>query len=112
MNVRTVFRHPDRCPDCGNWMTPAVRYEESRTIDVRICWDCGAEDRPLYRRSRFERNGDPWDWITLCPHCGTSFFGPREGNGPRTYCSMACATRANAPSLRHDAGGRYSGRSA
>ena len=79
----------ERC-GCGAWKVPALRYEASRTVETRCCFRCGEEDPPLYRRSRFQRNGPE---SVPCKFCKQPF--PRRSNYPhQQFCGRVCQGRA------------------
>lgn len=78
MKVRSVPRPDGKPCSCGHVMTPGRRYEATRTLDVSICWQCGAEDPPLYRRPVVHRRHCRW--------CGDAFFADDD----RKACSEGC----------------------
>lgn len=73
--------------DCGHLMTPGLRYEATRTVDVRICWTCGNETPPLYGQSaRLVTRTRGCGW------CGERFaLTPTDPD--RKTCSLACADK-------------------
>lgn len=81
-----------RCP-CGGLMAPALRYEASRTVEVRCCWRCGLEDPPLYKRSRLERNGPEFLAGGACEGCGKAFC-LRPDYPTQRFCGRLCQGRA------------------
>lgn len=85
---------------CGGTLKPAVRYETQpmRTVDVRCCFDCGAEQPPLYRRHREQRNGEPYAQQAWCQWCGRSFS--RVARRKPLYCNHSCMGRALAARVK------------
>lgn len=113
--IRTIpARHNQACvsDNCGGVMQPATRFEARKTIDVWICWRCGREDPPLYRRATTVRNGravDPERALTkTCRWCSSPFRVWR--NDITRYCSMSCANRAAVVSTQRRSDGRIIGR--
>ena len=76
---------------CGGKPSPAQRVEADQTVDVRICWTCGAEEPPLYPRTQRQRDGDPFDLEAVCEECEQPFCQSRRHRSD--LCGLACSTR-------------------
>jgi hypothetical protein len=93
-------------------MVPATRFESAPavTVDVLICWECGAEDPPLYRRTTIQRNATTSTTPARCDECGVEFIaddthGPRLSD--RRYCSQQHANIANRRHVKRPLWERY-----
>lgn len=79
--IRAARKPESRPCPCGGVMQPARRYEATRTLDVLICWRCGAEDPAMvcdYRAPSM-----------YCRWCGARFTAtdPRQRYCPDTDCA-------------------------
>ena len=70
-----------RCP-CGGLMVPALRYEASRTVEVRLCPDCWSEDPPFLQGRTRPKEPER----KRCRRCSSVLKGARA----RVWCSRAC----------------------
>lgn len=69
-----VLLAPRPCNRCTGTMVPASRLEAAgRTVAVLICWQCGADDPPLYRRATAPATVAAEERAPLCDWCGMPF---------------------------------------
>lgn len=83
---RTVARPATRPCLCGSKMTPATRYEATRTVDVWCCWTCGLEDPPLYAGTEIVRRACRW--------CGVRYTARVAPGASVGACSDECKRRS------------------
>jgi len=81
------------CPDCGGALSAGLLYGLApEPTDCLICWECGYQVPPVYRRSRWERNEYAPRFDGECRACG----GTTTARGPhllRALCDDCYATR-------------------
>jgi hypothetical protein len=86
---------------CGGLMEPALRYEATATVLVAVCWQCGAEDPPLYQRTALQRNGMPFDQESVCPRCAKPFMRASSRVDKQRHCSLRCQRLAASAQVRN-----------
>lgn len=78
------------CPRCQSAMVAGTRYEADGTVDVTICWTCGAEFPPF--GACCTRNPLPI-FVPIperdCEQCDAP-LALRYANDPRRFCSPEC----------------------
>lgn len=82
----------ERHRDCKGRMVPSRRHGPGDIVtDVSCCFTCGLEDPPLYDRSAYARNGEPYPYMATCEWCGKEFSNSLHTIRQR-YCAISCAT--------------------
>mgnify|MGYP007071628303 CR=1 FL=1 len=80
----------DRC-GCGAWTVAGLRYEASRTVEVRLCPSCWREEPPLYALAipRRVKEDVRATWRVDCAGCGAAFIATSKHPDQR-YCTRTC----------------------
>lgn len=83
----------DRC-GCGAWTVAGLRYEASRTVQVRLCLSCWREEPPFFVRPVAVKPAES----KRCKRCGDEIPHRRLGY---SHCSLACRRASEKATARY-----------
>lgn len=79
------------CVCCGGTMTRGKRFERTVTVDVVVCWTCGAETPPMHRAlAAVAPQPAPQPKPAPASYCRSCGIGYVPNDPRERYCSDGC----------------------